>query len=425
MSLTIVALPILFLLTLISIVRKQTIWPIIMIMGITILFGMVHGSQGRFGVPPAPFAFMFDHNQIVRVAGSFLLVLVYLAKFKFSILKNSILGTLWVIPLLMLLYYIASGIEGLSDGLLGVLVKMADVVGFYLLVHRLSLSEDLRSKFLKGIAYIGVGFILINVLALWTDPIHSFRADRFRGIVFSVNWMGTYLALFLVPLLSQYFLSKRKMKILWLGILLVAITLLVLTGSRGAIITALISLIIFIWLLPKSRMSGSISKKGIFGILTLVGIGLSIVMITHPEWFTVVEMRFSENVDTRSATFEAGWNNWYNNSPYFGMLDEQYGVESIYLTMLYVYGIVGFSVFLAVILRLLLKAKSVVKRFNSLEGPAGMAIFISFLVNCLFEGLYFGTMSAFNLIFYMGLGLLFSVRRRQKKSIRDNGVLKQ
>ncbi len=423
MNLTMIAIPTLFFLTLMAVGKKQRIWPIIVIMGITILFGMVNGSQGRPGVPPSPFAFMFDNNQIVRVLGSFLLVSIYLAKFKLTSLKNGVLGTLWVIPLLMLLYYIGSGIEGLSDGFLGVLVKMADVVGFYLLVHRYSLSPDIRSKFLKGVAYIGLVFIIINLFALLMDPIHSFRAERFRGIIFSVNWMGTYLAFFLVPFFSQYFLGERKMKILWLGTLIITGIFLILTGSRGAILTAFVTFLIFIWFVPKTRMSGSISKKGIFSISILLGIGLSISMMMYPEWFTVAEGRLGSGLDSRSATFEAGWDKWYNYGFYLGMLDESYGVESIYLTMLYVYGIIGLSSLLAVILHLLLKAKNISKRFNSLEGPAGMAILVGFSVNCLFEGLYFGTMSAFNLFLYIGLGLLFSVRQRQEASI-GNGVLK-
>lgn len=424
MSLTIVALPILFLLTFMAIVRKQTIWYIIMIMGITILFGMVNGSQGRFGLPPAPFAFMFDQNQIVRVVGSFLLVVIYLAKFKFSILKDSVLGTLWIIPLLMLVYYIGSGIEGLSDGFLGVLVKMADVVGFYLLVHRLSLSQDYRSMFLKGIAVIGLVFIIINLFALLVDPVNSFRASRFRGIIFSTNWMGTYLAFFLIPLFSQYLSSRRMMKILWLGVLLVATIFLILTGSRGAILTAFITFLIFIWFTPKAQINGSFSKKRLLSVITLLSILMSIIILMYPEWFSVTSDRLSSGLDSRSNVYKTGWDIWYNNSLYFGMLDEKYSVESVYLTMLYVYGIVGFFIFLLVLSRLLLKAMIASKRFNSLEGPVGMAIFIGFFVNSALEGLYFGTMSAFNSILYIGLGLLFSVRRIQKNSIGKEGFKK-
>ena len=106
MNLTLIALPTLLLLTIMAISKKQRIWPIIMIMGITILFGMVNGSQGRFGVPPAPFAFMFDNNQIVRVFGSFLLLIIYISRYKLTMLKNGVLGTLWVIPIVMLVYFL-------------------------------------------------------------------------------------------------------------------------------------------------------------------------------------------------------------------------------------------------------------------------------------------------------------------------------
>jgi hypothetical protein len=394
-----------------AISKKQRIWPIIVIMGITILFGMVNGSQGRYDVPPAPFALMFDKNQLVRVMGSFLLVMIYILRYKFTTLKNGVLGTLWVIPLMMLVYYIGSGIEGLSDGFLGVLVKMTDVVGFYLLVYRLSLRENFRRIFLSSLAMMGTIFLAINLVALLVDPVNAFRAERFRGITFSVNWMGSYLALFLMPLFSQYLLSKKKIKIFWLIILLIAVTFLILTGARAAIITSLFSFVIFLWFIYKSKIDDSVSMKGVMGIMTLIFIGMSIVIMVYPEWFTVAEIRLSGNLDTRTLIFEAGWNRW--TSPFLGMFDEGYGVESVFLTMLYVYGIVGFSILFMVFSQILLKAKIASKKFKSVEGPTGMAILIGFLINCFFEGLYFGTMSAFNLIFYIGLGLLFSATKKK------------
>ena len=412
MTITAFAIPLLIALSILAMTKKDRIWPIVVIMGITILFGMVNGSQGRYGVPPAPFAYLFDHNQIVRILGSFLLTIIYISKYKFTIVKNSVFGTLLILPITMLLYYIGSGVEGLSDGFLGVLIKMTDVVGFYLLVHRLSLKESCRNTFLTGLAMIGAAFLAISLAGLFIDPINAFRAERFRGILFSVNWMGSYLALFFIPLLSQYLLSKKVRKTFWLITVLITLTLLLLTGARAAMITVLVSSLIYIFYIYKSNIKHLVSMKSVTRIVILALFGMSIIIMLYPEWFIATETRLSENLDTRTSTFEAGWDRW--TSPYLGMLDERYGVESIYLTMLYVYGIIGFSILFTVFTKILLKAIIVSKKFTSLEGPTGMAILIGFFVNCFFEGLYFGTMSAFNLIFYIGLGLLFSVKSKQK-----------
>lgn len=421
MNLTLVAIPVLFLLTILAITKKQRIWPIIMIMGITMLFGMVNGSQGRPGIPPAPFAFMFDNNQIVRILGSFLLVIIYNSRYKMTNISSGVLETLCVLPIVMLVYYIVSGIEGFSDGLLGVLVKISDIIGFYLLVHRLSKRDDFRRILLAGLAMMGAVFLLISLLGLLADPVNAFRAGRFRGIVFSVNWMGTYLALFLIPFFSQYLLNNKKIKIFWLIILLMTITLLILTGSRAAMITALISFVVFMWFIYKSKINASVSMQGVLGIFIFVVIGMSIIISLNPEWFTLAEARLGGNLDTRTLTFQAGWDIWFDDSPLIGMLDQNYGVESVYLTMLYVYGIIGFFILIIVFTRLILKAINISKYFKSLEGPVGIAILIGFIINCFFEGLYFGTMSAFNLIFYMGLGFLFSFpKKRLKLLIKSN-----
>lgn len=408
-----IALPVIFLSFLYALNKSKSITPIFIIMGLTILFGIVNGAEGRYGVPPAAFAYLFDGNQYVRTIGSLLLSIIYISRFGFKIPNKGVFGLLLIYPFLMFIYFVGSSEQGFSDGIFGTIIKISDVIGFYLLIQMLSIDKNTQYLVLKFIAILGVIFIIINLLAIVLDPVNSYRAFRFRGIVFSVNWIGAYLTLILIPLFSQYFLSNDNKKY-WLIFIVIDLVLIILTGSRASLIAAFVYIFSFI-VLSQKQNDILINFRKVLFLLISFSLLLILIMNLYPEWFSFVNDRLSSNIDTRSDVFMKYFEMWYEKGYFLGLFSESYAVESNYVSALYVYGLVGLIIFLCIWIAILFKTYNVIRNREevSIFNISGISMFLGYLVHSFFEAFYFGTMSAFNLFMYLGLALAFS------KDMRD------
>lgn len=391
-------------------------------MGITILYGMVNGSQGRDGVAPAAFSYLFVNNQIVRSLGTVCLALIYLVRHGFKAPKNNKFFLLAIFPSYMFLVFFISGTEGMSDGILGTIIKITDIIAFYLLIHIYQCSTNDSNKILLGFSYLGILFILINIATLIIDKQGAFRGERFRGIMLNVNWTGTYLAFFISIFISQYLSNTRKLKLVWLIATITAILLLILTGSRSALLSATVGMVIIFRSLLKSKRSSMNSVKEIISSIIFILIGIFLYIIYNRESFEFVEKRLHSNQDTRSAVYINVWYQWCENGFFLGLQNELYSVESVYLSALYVYGVIGLCVLIIVFSVIVYKSIKINKLSTDDCGPTGLAIVGIFIVNAILENIYFGTMAAFNLFFYIAIALVMSNDKSSTIKLINNDI---
>ncbi len=381
----------------------------VIIYGIIFFSGIVHNSNaiGMNYVQPAALASYFHSSHYARIAVISVLSLIILLELsELMKVKQPVLISLFIMPFLFALYQVGSGDEGFNKGMIGFYIRTIDILGLFSLTYLLSISLG-GKKLLKIIKYIAMVYIAFCLVGLIVDNQSSFRAERFRGISFSSNWAGAYLAMFSIYLLAAYSVeTDKKNKILSISLFFVSVTLLLLTGSRGAMLSAAIGVIIFH--IYNRKLSSNENKITVLIFYIVPFLLLFYYLAMELELFSVVSDRLTNAGNTRADIWEKGYNNWVSNNVFFGTTNAGDAVESLYLSVLYVYGIIGFTALILVIAYLLASSYRHMKYANSSPAIAGFSVFVCFLINNLFEALYLGVMSSFHLFMYFSLGLIFA-----------------
>lgn len=150
-------------------------------------------------------------------------------------------------------------------------------------------------------------------------------------------------------------------------------------------------------------------NQKITAILLLISITYSAMAYWRHDAFTLTTERMQLTIDGKLNTRQEMWydtiERWQRGDIIFGSSDPGDGVESLYLSMLSVYGIVGLSILIVSFIMIFFTLLNIRKQNRSMFWSLGFVSLIGFCFNCIFEALYLGTMSAFNPILYMMIGM--------------------
>lgn len=295
---------------------------------------------GNWMPPPAPLDRLVLH---ARSATALMLVLVTAAFLVQGLAKQerNISPVLWwflAMQVLLCLRHIIAGSRGEAFGRLGVylLVFTAMGIGLTSLWGR---SQHIVEP-LKAIVLAAALYALSNAFIMGTALSAGFRQGRWFGITGNPNHAGLVVALFLPAMLGLLSFRGLRPHIRWCVLVLLALLVVqvLLTGSRGAVLTCVIGVVFFY----RVRLGRMVLAVVPLGILTMVL--LSIFGETDRNFGRLVS---TEN--TRGAVYSSGIDRFLDN-PIFGNPSGFFFVENGYLAIAMHTGLFGVAIILALVL---------------------------------------------------------------------------
>lgn len=375
---------------------------------IVILSGLAYAPQDAI-VPPGAFSGFFGNTNIVRALATILMVAALFSnKVPSAPLSHKAVLILATFPLYMAVLSAATGEPAFTKGILGFLLRMSDIICFFSLGFWLA-SQGRPNEFAHFMMLVALVTVVISIFALAIEPITSLRADRFRGVSFSANWSGMYFALLVVPLFSMLLSDKRVFfRSTTLPICIALLSLLAATGSRGAFVSALIGLLIYLFLNRKSLIAAT--GLGILAFLAFILLpgeySLSNLLITK---------RFATVENTRETVWQDGWDRWLESGDILiGSLDASNAVENQFLSILFVYGVFGVVVAIICLIAIIAQVRKARKGRPSEASNVALSMIVVFFMSCVFEAPYFGVISAFNIFLYIAVGVVFGDKARRR-----------
>lgn len=379
---------------------------------LAVLSGLAYNPNSAF-VPAGAFSTFFGRTDIVRAMSVFvMLALLFSPGLPRVPYKHKVIIVVSAFPLFMGIISALTGEPAFTKGIAGFALRMTDIVCFFSFGLWLGLRKNSNdfTRFMLLLALIVAG---LNIAAVIFDPSSSIRAERFRGVSFSVNWAGIYLALLIVPVFATVLSAKSWFsRSLVMPILVALLVFLLSSGSRGAIASGLAGIIA---LLFTTRVSKLVS-----GLVAAVVI-LTITFL--PENRSLASMsgavdRFSTAHNTRESVWQDGWQSWLNSGQiWFGSLDTSNAVESQFLSTLFVYGVIGTIVLSLCLAALVFQITVAVRGRPSTTSGVATSIVVVFLFSCLFEAPFFGIISAFNIFLLISIGAIFGDKASRQQQI--------
>lgn len=252
-----------------------------------------------------------------------------------------------------------------------VVTVQRDVITFLVFVMLFMLITGNTKSFLNNKLYIkayvlvgllGVANILFNFITKdFYNPWYHRATVEFMGVHRDPNYVGAFLAP--LPIIIVYLTSTQQIKKKWISALCITLTFaaLIVDGSRGAIVSACLPLVLYYVFQLKS-----VKKKILImlsGIIVLV-IGWN-VMLQYLPTQTIERLLFMQSGDTRSDLWAAALTGFLEN-PMIGQGLNSSTVyanaiagnhsHNMYIDILSTSGIIGASLYL-LLLFLVIKGK--------------------------------------------------------------------
>lgn len=220
-------------------------------------------------------------------------------------------------------------------------------------------------RVLVGIVVFSSFLTLLDVLKLPDLAIMDVRDGRVEGPIGQPNQYGGFLAFWIPICICVYLTSQGKQKV-FVGLgTIVTIGMLVLSGSRGAMLGSLAGAIVSVVYLRR-YLRGKVIVRGIFAGLL---VSVAIVLVVSVQFTEVVESRIERTTAGDASTVTAGrvdiWskalqtmaknpqsfifgNGWRTFDPIIGR-----GAHNMYLNMLFELGVIGLILYLILLYKLL------------------------------------------------------------------------
>lgn len=367
-------------------------------LAVVIFCGVLNGGE-------LTYSFTSHQSFLSEYFGNYVVVkysIVILTIFYLAPIVNRLQGEEWyallilsVMPLYLSAASIA-GFTGLSGGIFESFTFFCELI-YVFVVYSLAKEKSELDKLIFILLLCFIVIITINAAGFIFSPEKSLRASRLRGVSGSANWLAAYLCFISVFIFCLYDSSVKKVTIV--GALLVAFVLLLATASRTALVAFLVSMFYC------GIRKGSVGNKVL--IPSLVGMSLLLLLpfIEISSDINIERLFSVEN--TRASVWEHGINVFYEHADFlFGTGRGGDAVESVFVSMLIVYGTLGLGILILVSLYLVY---IIFRRWDSKYNKIGSTLVLSYLIVSFFESIYFGKAASFNVFLY--LGVFLSVHR--------------
>ena len=363
----------------------------------TIIAGIFNGGEAVYSFTPQQ-AFFSKYASGYGGVKLFLMgVLIFILpmqKLEFTYKEAITIFALLIFPVFVSISSLFGSI-GLSGGFLPSFVSIFEVVFVFVFIKYI-IKNGCKDKLIDDLALFFSVFIIFLFLGLMLEPELSLRAGRFRGVSGSSNWMATYLC-FINLLLFSFYLNRSNRHLTIISLIL-GVILLILTGSRSSIFAFFAALLLICFRTGVNKSMISIV------VFILIGSLISIVVGFDLSSFDIARVSSLEN--TRESVWLRGYTSLVNSGDYLmGVTNASAAVESVYLSVLFVYGIMGLIFFVPMFL-LLFYFSSFIKPLGQGSLILGSGLIMAFLLISIFENIYFGKIASFNSFLYLGVGLL-------------------
>jgi len=210
---------------------------------------------------------------------------------------------------------------------------------------------------------VAYGKIQIGVIELG-------RGGRTAGLA-EPNQYAAYLVLFIPLILSSVIFAKNRFRlIISLVLFIVTLVALVVSGSRGGLLSFVASMSVYLWLLKRVRYYG-FAKMILFVTITVILL-FSAYLLSPQQVTSTLEQKIVPDSSTDFETYTSG-RSWvlkkgvalFLERPFFGhgqdsftyLMERRFGrrinSHNDYMSYMVEYGIVGLAAFIAIFVRLI------------------------------------------------------------------------
>jgi len=220
------------------------------------------------------------------------------------------------------------------------------------LPRQLQRPEDLRNPL-----WAMVGGAVLNLLGIFYQlgiNVHAMNVNgRFTGTTENPQFAGLLFALAIPPMMVLLLDSRTRftMKYLLIALIATSVVMLLWTGSRTALATAVLGVVL--------TLRGRIGPAFVYSLL--VAVAFFLVVNFLPDSLRSAS-RMASGVDTRSSVWEQQWT-VFQSSPIWGTFREAFG-ENSYLAVAASMGLSGLLP-LGVVLFLIFRELAILQRSRS------------------------------------------------------------
>lgn len=299
-----------------------------------------------------------------------LLSIIYLLKTdgsnKNSIQKVAILRTSELLIFMLLLFPILINfmVNGLSIDILFAYLKLIYYYIVFLAITQLANSVYPMKNTINEIIYIGfiVNFIISLVQLLAIPVLYDFISiiygteklrtiwtgyARVYGAFYNANWFGVYL-LFVISWVNEQMISREFKRLRYFISLIFIVIMLVISGSRTAVLGAiLVTAIQFMkgLRLKKIFAISFVFIPGLIGLVSIIG-RIEILSRTFGRFTNMIDLIISNGLSIETLA-GSRWPEWQNSisvfyeSPWIGSSIENFIPHNSYISILIRFGIIG------------------------------------------------------------------------------------
>ena len=304
------------------------------------------------------------------------LIIIYLlsSRKKFSVRFHHILIILWVFYGLLTLMW-----ADFNEFTVQYFSTYLSMVTFFVFSTSIRYTE---SEYNKILTFALIGTLIISLLLVfqqesyYSGSIVARKTVNLFGVKQDPNNIAATILVGVAISLDRILRHKTRMKSRLL-ILIILITAIILTGSRGGFLSLLILIFIFLLMAHKSYDVQRIKISSRAGLLMIAVISLGVVLVFIPDTLVnrIFDISSYASGSGRTELWNLAWNGIKNNilfgngiasqaNYYLSYFGYAKGIHNTFLMVLFETGILGLSLFLAsflIILRKNLRKKNVME----------------------------------------------------------------
>jgi hypothetical protein len=215
---------------------------------------------------------------------------------------------------------------------------------------------DTETKALHIIYYGTVASLVLQILIYVSQG--ATEGGRQTLLFYNPNQLGFYALLALSILV--YLQSKLRLSILiFLGAAFCGLLLVILSLSKAAIVSALVLMVMFSWHYGPNSQSGRLVKYGLLAVITVGGVYLYAQMSSEVDVLSMALDRVSRIGQSQDDSFQGrgyirlwlypGYMFFGAGEGLFGRFEYPREVHSLFGTVIFSYGLIGFTLLTAIL----------------------------------------------------------------------------
>ncbi|WP_462323588.1 O-antigen ligase family protein [Desulfoplanes sp.] len=324
--------------------------------------------------------------------------------------NKSIYTFVWIYLIYSLILIIYKNITGSNfNNLFDFLITFKgafDAFIIFILLLYLNLNQDYLEKTIKMLLLV---FFILNLITV-LDALKLFDIDRIgfdavhgrtSGAFGESNVYAAYVSLFLPLVIASLLECKNKLSFFYYSLnIILGVYSLILTGSRGGIVSFIVSFVFFLIIIKKSNLKIEKVAK-VYIVLTIALTGLVLIYsiprnITEGLENNIVSRYESSSLNEYSSGRIDLWKKSFNifwENPLFGSSDSFSDIigsntHNTYLEIVISRGLVGLFLFLGIFYSIIRKVFSQKKIYNDYFLISYAAGFISFVISMVFLNMF-------------------------------------